>query len=72
MNIPESILSQLTDEQKKKVEAAATPEDLLAIAKEAGHELSMDQLDAIAGGKEICWQKCLIVCHTDCKYTDPF
>ena len=30
MNIDESILSKLTDEQKKKVEAAKTPEELLA------------------------------------------
>ena len=28
MNIPENILSSLTDEQKKKVEAAQTPEEL--------------------------------------------
>ena len=32
MNIPEHILSTLTDEQKKKVEAAQKPEELLAIA----------------------------------------
>ena len=37
MNIDESILSRLTDEQKKKVEAAQTPEDFLAIAKEADY-----------------------------------
>lgn len=59
MNIPESILSALTDEQKKKIEAAQTPEELLAFAKEAGYELSRDQLEAVAGGKydwcaEIC------------------
>ena len=34
MNIPENILNTLTDEQKKKVEAAKSPEELLAIAKE--------------------------------------
>jgi hypothetical protein len=37
MNINENILSKLTDEQKKKVEAAHTPEELLAIAKESGY-----------------------------------
>ena len=52
MNIDESILSQLTDEQKKKVEAAQSPEDLLAIAKEAGYELSPEQLEAVSGGKK--------------------
>ena len=36
MNIDKNILSKLTDEQKKKVESAKTPEELLAIAKEAG------------------------------------
>ena len=40
MNIPESILSKLTDEQKKKALAAKTPEEFLALAKEAGYELS--------------------------------
>lgn len=50
MNIDESILSRLNDEQKKKVETAQTPEELLALAKEAGYELSPEQLDAVAGG----------------------
>ena len=36
MNINENILNKLTDEQKMKVEAAQTPEELLALAKEAG------------------------------------
>ncbi len=61
MNIPEHILSTLTDEQKKKVEAAQKPEELLAIAKEAGYELSAEQLEAIAGGKwEPCWDNCVV------------
>ena len=50
MNISESILNKLTDEQKKKVEAAQTPEELLSLAKEAGYELSPDQLEAVSGG----------------------
>lgn len=37
MNIDENTLSKLTDEQKKKIEAAQTPEELLAIAKETGY-----------------------------------
>ena len=32
MNIDETILSKLSDEMKKKVEAAKTPEELLALA----------------------------------------
>ena len=36
MKIDVKILSKLTDEQKKKVEAAQSPEELLALAKESG------------------------------------
>lgn len=59
MNIDESILSKLTDEQKKKIEAAKSSEELLAVAKEAGQELTLDQLDAIAGGKWCPAKDCL-------------
>ena len=54
MKIHESILDKLTDEQKKRVEAAKTPEELLALSKEYGHELTQEQLDAIAGG-DVGW-----------------
>ena len=50
MNIPENILNTLTDEQKKKVETAQTPEELGAIAKEAGRELSLEELEGVSGG----------------------
>lgn len=50
MNLDANILSKLTDEQKKKVEAAKTAEELLAVAKETGYELSPAQLEEIAGG----------------------
>ena len=36
--------------KKKKVEAAKTAEELLAVAKETGYELSPAQLEEIAGG----------------------
>ena len=49
---PENILNTLTDEQKKKVEAAQSPEELIAIAKEYGEDLSLEQLEAVAGGRE--------------------
>ena len=58
MNIDESILTKLTDDQKKKVEAAKSPEELLALAKEEGYELSPDQLEGIAGGW--CSDHCFI------------
>jgi hypothetical protein len=54
MNIDESILSKLTDEQKREVEAAQSPDELLAIAKEAGYELSPEQLEAVSGGDSWC------------------
>ena len=52
MKIPEHIFNSLTDEQKKKAEAARTPEEFLALAKECGQELTADQLSAIAGGDD--------------------
>ena len=57
MNVDESNLSKLSDEQKKAVEAAQSPEELLALAKEYGYELPPEQLEAIAGG----W--CITKCH---------
>ncbi|MER1993028.1 MAG: Nif11 family protein [Eubacteriales bacterium] len=61
LSIDESILSKLTDEQKKKAKSAQSPEEILAIAKEAGYELSAEQLEAIAGGKwEPCWDNCVV------------
>lgn len=70
MNIPEHIFKTLTDEQKKKVEAAQTPEELLSIAREYGKELTDEQLDAMAGGDDICWQKCVIVCTENCVFKE--
>ena len=55
MNIPENILSTLTDEQKKNVEAAQTPDELLSVAREAGRELTMEQLEAVSGGIAPKW-----------------
>ena len=40
----------LTAEQKKKALACKTPEELLALAKEEGYDLSEEELTAIAGG----------------------
>ena len=63
VKIREKYLSNLSDELKKRVEAAKTPDELLAIAKETNQELSPDQLEAISGG-ESCWlcasfEKCI-------------
>jgi hypothetical protein len=50
MNTPENILNTLTDEQKKQLEAAQTPRELLALARDCGRELTLDQLEAVSGG----------------------
>ena len=55
MNIDEKILNTLTEEQRAKVAAAKTPEELIAIAKETGYQLSTEQLDAMSGGS---WCPC--------------
>jgi len=54
MNEPGKILEALTDEQKKKIKNAKNPEELLAIAKEAGYELSQEQLNDVSGGGWDC------------------
>lgn len=56
MNEPGKILEALTDEQKKKIKNAKNPEELLAIAKEAGYELSQEQLNDVSGGG--VWDDC--------------
>ena len=40
----------LTDEQKAKAKDANTPEELIALAKAEGIELTDDQLEAVSGG----------------------
>ena len=40
----------LTDEQKARVRACKTSDELVALAKAEGVELNDEQLDAIAGG----------------------
>ena len=40
----------MTDEQKARVRACKTSDELVALAKAEGVELNDEQLDAIAGG----------------------
>ena len=42
----------LTPEQMEKVRACKSTEDILALAKEEGYELSGDELDAVSGGAD--------------------
>ena len=70
MKIPENILSTLTDEQKKKIEAADSPEELLTLAKETGYELTEAQLEGVAGGW--CPAECSgDTCMDDCPLYSP-
>lgn len=48
--IPENIESGLTDEVKAKLKGCETPEELLALAKEEGYELTDEQIDQVSGG----------------------
>ena len=42
--------SDISPEQLERAKACKSPEELLAVAREEGYELSDDQLEAIAGG----------------------
>ena len=52
MDIDLKIFNILTDEQKKAVEDAKTPEELIALAKEQGYELTSEDMLAVSTG----WQ----------------
>ena len=45
----------LTPEQMEKAKACKTPEEVLALAKEEGYELSDEELSAVSGGED--WVK---------------
>ena len=56
----------LTPEMQEKARACKTPEDVLALAKEGGIELTDEQLEAVSGG-EYDWgcfdkRQCIDVC----------
>ena len=40
----------LTPGQQAKAKACKTPEEILALAKEAGYELTDEELEAVSGG----------------------
>ena len=45
--------NELTEEQKARVRECKTPEEMLALAKEEGYELSDEQLEGVAGGWDL-------------------
>ena len=46
----EELLKGLTEEQIKKVEACKSSEEIIALAKAEGVQLSDEQLEAVSGG----------------------
>ena len=44
----------LTAEQKEQVRNCKTPEEILALAKEEGYELSDEEIEGISGGGFWC------------------
>ena len=56
------LLKGLTEEQIAKVKACKNQEELLALAKEEGAELSEEQLQAVSGGA--CTPTSCPECHS--------
>ena len=48
-------LEDLTQEILEKAQACKTPEEILALAKQEGYDLSDDELEATAGGEVLGW-----------------
>ena len=45
----------LTQEMQVKARACKTPEDILALAKQEGYDLSDEELEAISAGEMLGW-----------------
>ena len=56
----EELLVGLTEEQIAKVKACKTQEEVLALAKEEGIELTEEQLEAVSGG--VCTSSDVMEC----------
>ena len=48
----------LTPEQREKAKACKSAEEILALAKEEGYEISDDELESVSGGDWDCWSIC--------------
>ena len=51
-------IHDLTPEQMEKARACKTPDEVLALAKEEGYELSDEELKSVAGGED-WWDGCV-------------
>ena len=58
-----SMLDNLSEEAKAKALAAKTPEEMLAVAKAEGIELSLDELDEVSSGS---WSGSDFKCNDHC------
>mgnify|MGYP002734912422 CR=1 FL=1 len=54
---------ELTPEQKAKAMGCTSPEELLAVVREEGYELSDEELEQVTGG--LSWD-----CFKDCDLAD--
>ena len=62
-------------ELQEKLKAAESFEQLVALTKAGGFEMSDAQLEAVAGGGwGECWndQMCSLVCEGDCPCNNPY
>ena len=73
MNLHESILSKLPEEHREKAVSAATIDELKALAKDHGIELSEEVLRSVSGGDSpdcggySCRPDCPDACAPDCR-----
>lgn len=56
----EELLKGLTEEQITKIKACKSQEEVLALAREEGIELTDEQLEAVSGGS--CYADCITRC----------
>ena len=62
---------ELSPEMQEKVRACKTPEEIQALALEAGYELSEEDLDQIAGGSAL-WGPWKCETNDGCPRWRPF
>lgn len=71
--------NELPEELKTKALACKTPEEMLALAREAGYEISEEELEAVSGGIWSCSDDlsdcngytCKVVCSSTSKGVGP-
>ena len=62
---------EMTPEQQEKALACKTPEEMLALAREEGYELSDEELVMISGGGNwVCKEECVNACDFHCPRCD--